>query len=1727
MTPERWRQVEAIFQAALDLVPKERGQYLAEACCGDLSLKSDVETLLSQHESAGNLLEEPPYGETELGVLSSLQAFAEAEDDVGDPMIGRRLGAYRIEREIGRGGMGAVYDAIRVDKEFNKRVAIKLVKRGMDTDFILRRFRTERQILAALDHPHIARLLDGGTTDDGLPYFVMEHIEGQPLYNYCDEHQLTIAERLKLFTAICDALHYAHQKQVVHRDIKPSNVLVTSEGVLKLLDFGIAKLLDPGLVGDITHDPTATAMRLMTPEYASPEQVQGAPTSPTTDVYSLGVLLYELLTGHRPYRLTNRAPHEMARVICEEAPAPPSFIITRPEDLLPKFVTKDDEATTLKQVYTTRSATLESLRRDLSGALDSIVMRALRKEPEWRYQSAEEFREDITRYLEGSPISVSPDSPFGGLAHKSQPITTENSLAVLPLKLLDLQHGADSGPDYLGTGLADALITRLSAVRRFAVRPTSSVLRYGRDSDPLLAGRELGVAFVLDGRVRRAQDRIRVTIQLLSIRDGTAMWAGQFDEKFTDVLSLEDAISASVAEAIMPHLTGDERVRLAKRGTDDPQAHEAYLRGRFYWNTFTEDGFARAIVCYHQAIALDPNYALAYAGIAAYYNWLGSFTVLPFAECSAAAYEAAATAVALDPTLAEGYAAIGQAILCRDFAWANAERQLLHAIDLNPNYSAARIYYALQLAMEGRFAESVREAQLARDLDPLAIISRFTAVWCSYHARRFDEAWAACQETLKAEPQNLMMLYGSSFLLSRMGRHGEAIAAAQKCVELLGKASHTLGRLGAANAEAGNIEAAEAALREMAAIAVRRHVSPYHLALVHCGMGRVEEALDLLEQAVETKDAKVLWLGVDPELDPLHGHPRFNDLLRKLNHRLGALPTLPARSLNGLESIAVLPFTILSSPVENTADEYLGIGLSDALTTRLSSVQRLIVRPTSSVLRYQGAGIDPLLAGRDLSVNYIVNGSLNRIGDRLRVTAQLMSVRQGVTHWSEQFDEDSTDVLQIEDSISEQVANALLPQLTRDEQRQLSKRGTDSVEAFESYLRGRYYWNSYTESGLARALECYHHAIELDPQYALAYTGIADYYNWLGVFGVKPFAECSAAAKKAATKAIELDSTSAEAYSALGFATVCHDFDWAAAEGQHRLAINLNPNYATGHNWYGFHLTMTGHFDEAIREMLRARELDPLSPSIMQSLGWTYYQARRFDEAITTFQNMLDTSSDLAYGLATYSWTLRYVGKVDLAVEAAEKALALSNGGQFFVAVVGAAYAAARRFSEARATLDKLREMSARGYVSLYHLALIHLHLGEPKQALELLVEASTINEGWLVWLGVEPQLDSLRAEPAFAEMLTKTRNPAEVRILVQAAASAMPQQERKSRLSSSVPESTSVTSPVPSPAPDTQPGGSEEARQLYTAGRYYATRRTAEGMRQAIERLTRAVELDPEFALAHAELADCYSLLNWYVEPPPAEAWQRAKQSAMRAVAADPELAEAHASLGFVKLHYDRDWEAAERELRKAIMLKPGIQVAHRWYAFSLSAMGRHEEAFAEIERARQISPQSPVLATAVANVLFLAGRYDDTIEQCRRALELDSGAVSAHTVLRWAYEKKGMHNEAVAAFEQERVFAGDTPTTHAKRAHVLASVGRHEEARAILQEILAQRAEQWVSAYEIAIIYSLIGEPDNAFRWLTQAEREHAVGFTFVRVDPRLEALRSDPRFISLLSGTERTIP
>ena len=318
MSPERWRQVEEVFQSALDLPPDERRGFVARACAGDAALAEQVGALLSQYESAGDFIEQPALASASV-IHAAFDPLDTTPDDGHDPMTGRRVGAYKLVREIGRGGMGAVYLAERADSEFQQRVAIKVVKRGMDTDFILRRFRHERQILASFDHPNIARLLDGGVTSDGLPYFVMEYVEGVPVDAYCDERRLSITERLKLFREVCAAVSYAHRNLVVHRDLKPSNILVTRDGTPKLLDFGIATLLKPEPSAR-TIEPTTPAVRLLTPEYASPEQVRGETITTAADVYSLGVVLYELLTGCKPHCLSDSSPGEFERIVCEQEP---------------------------------------------------------------------------------------------------------------------------------------------------------------------------------------------------------------------------------------------------------------------------------------------------------------------------------------------------------------------------------------------------------------------------------------------------------------------------------------------------------------------------------------------------------------------------------------------------------------------------------------------------------------------------------------------------------------------------------------------------------------------------------------------------------------------------------------------------------------------------------------------------------------------------------------------------------------------------------------------------------------------------------------------------------------------------------------------------------------------------------------------------------------------------------------------------------------------------------------------------------------------------------------------------------------------------------------------------------------------------------------------------------------------------------------------------------------
>jgi eukaryotic-like serine/threonine-protein kinase len=492
MQAERWRLVEELYHAAMEQEETQRAVFLERSCAGDETLRVEVESLIAFGRQSGRIIDKPAMEVVAAAMAEDLRAEG---GTTADKMIGARIAQYRIVGKLGVGGMGDVYRAVRADQQFEKQVAIKLVRQGLDTEFVYARFRKERQILAGFEHENIARLLDGGTTEEGHPYFVMELVEGKPIDEYCDEHKLGTDARIHLFQSVCSAVQYAHQRLVVHRDIKPSNILVTTDGVPKLLDFGIAAILRRESDSPAA-DPTATAQRMMTPQFASPEQLRNEAITTATDAYSLGVVLYALLTGHLPYRLDTSSPYDLAHAICEVEPEKPSTAVGHSDQMAGR--NGETRRVTAEQVSSSRNTSPEKLRRELSGDLDQILLKALRKEPQRRYASAQDFAEDLRSYTLGLPVSAR----RGTISYRSGKFIKRNKFALAATAIFALV--------LLAAAVAivrEARIARLqqaSAERRFESlrKLTNSMLFEFHDSIETLPGstkaRELVVRRALE-----------------------------------------------------------------------------------------------------------------------------------------------------------------------------------------------------------------------------------------------------------------------------------------------------------------------------------------------------------------------------------------------------------------------------------------------------------------------------------------------------------------------------------------------------------------------------------------------------------------------------------------------------------------------------------------------------------------------------------------------------------------------------------------------------------------------------------------------------------------------------------------------------------------------------------------------------------------------------------------------------------------------------------------------------------------------------------------------------------------------------------------------------------------------------------------------------------------------------------------------------------------------------
>jgi serine/threonine protein kinase/TolB-like protein/thioredoxin-like negative regulator of GroEL len=892
---ERWQRLSPILEAALDLPPTARAAYLDETCAGDSDLRRQVEELLEAEAAAGSFL---AAGALERGAPLVAELADGPRASPAAAAGGRLVGVYRLVAELGEGGMGTVHLAERVDGHFEQRVAIKLLKQGLADEDAKRRFLQERQILARLDHPGIARLIDGGVTAEGTPFFVMERVEGRPVTAYCDEQGFGIEQRLRVFLEICDAVQYAHRSLVIHRDLKPSNILVDAAGRVKLLDFGIAKLLAGGSGGS-PLEATRTFVRAMTPEYAAPEQVRNEPVTAATDVYSLGVLLYELLTGQRPYQVGRGGLSEMERAILEQEPLRPS-------------------ARTATAPGPTGAGGPRETRRRLRGDLDRIVLKALEKAPERRYPTAQALAADIRRHLDGLPISARGDNALyrarkfvrrhragvaavamtgiavvllavvavlvlrragQGPAARDGPI---DSLAVLPFA----SAGRDPDTEYLGDGLAESLIDQMSRVPSLRVMARTTVFRFKGVADPREVGRKLGVGAVLTGTVSRRGDQVKVSAELVETSTGARLWGETYDRPVADLLRVQDSIASDISDGLRLRLSGQEKRTLARHGTEDPEAYELYLRARFFLQRDTEQDDLEARRLFLRAVEKDPRFVGAHLGIASTYSRSAGNGYAPPAQAWARADEQIRKVLEIDPGNVLARASLASRRFLVDWDWAGAERDLRELstdpwLLLGPQFHPVTLFFWAR----GRPEESVALVERALRVDPGNLESRIMLADFLVQAGRLDQAIGSYKAVADAEPSDPRARFGLAEVLRRRGDMKGAIDALRQAYELSGEEEGTKA-LAAARTEKDYEDAevlvARSRLVRLEAASKERYVSPLDLARLHARVGDREKAFARLQDALAERSPGLVVLKVDHAWDRIRDDARFTAVVRRV-----------------------------------------------------------------------------------------------------------------------------------------------------------------------------------------------------------------------------------------------------------------------------------------------------------------------------------------------------------------------------------------------------------------------------------------------------------------------------------------------------------------------------------------------------------------------------------------------------------------------------------------------------------------------------------------------------------------------------------------------------------------------------------------------------------------------------------------------------------------------------
>ena len=876
MIADRWRHITELVQAALERPAGERAAYVSDACGPDDELRREVESLLSAHDRAADFLERPASPPSlAADLLTAAERSAEWR-----LAVGAHLGHFEIVGRIGAGGMGEVYRAR--DTLLGRTVAIKLVGDLSIDDRARTQLLREAQHASALNHPHICTIYEVGEAD-GQPFIVMEHVEGQPLSALIAKGGLLPETVVRYGSQIADALVHAHDHGIIHRDLKTANVVITADGRAKVLDFGLAKrTLQEGAELAATVPVTRPGTIAGTIAYMAPELLQGMPADARSDIWALGVLIYEMTTGVAPF--DGKTEFELSARILREAP--------------------------------------RTLPPDAPAGIRAVLLRCLAKDPARRYQHAAEVRAALeANQADPVAIAAAPKHSRRSLARLAASAgalglglivwfyvlggtpQTIRSIAILPF----VSIGGSPETDYLSDGLTEGVINSLAQLPQATLKviALNSVLRYkGREIDPQAVGHDLSVAAVVIGRIVRRSDTLSVSAELVNVSDRSRMWGNTYDGNVADFPVVQEEIAAKISDNLRLRLTRDQKKRLSKRYTDNIEAYQLYIKGRYFWNKYTDEGWRKAIEYFNQAIEIDPSYALAWAGIADSYYQLSSLVLLP-SEAIPKAKAAAARALTIDEDLAEAHASVGMIKAQYDWDRPGAAKELRRAIELNPNYATAHDWYGVSLYEEGKFDDALRELNRAQQLDPFSLIIAVHVAWPLVNLGRYDEAIKQVQQIMEMHPEMpdvadyFHELRGEMYV--QQGRYDDGVAELLKGFRtkaLTGDSPDTIEALTHAYRLSGLTgywrtqlvlakERYRNELRRAKQQSESRYVSPFLVAQLHARLGEKEEAFVLLEECYESRDESLLWLKAeslrpDSPWETVRSDPRFTQLLQRI-----------------------------------------------------------------------------------------------------------------------------------------------------------------------------------------------------------------------------------------------------------------------------------------------------------------------------------------------------------------------------------------------------------------------------------------------------------------------------------------------------------------------------------------------------------------------------------------------------------------------------------------------------------------------------------------------------------------------------------------------------------------------------------------------------------------------------------------------------------------------------